>query len=186
MKDVSIALVHYPVIDRQGDVITTAITSIDLHDLARSARTYGVRHVFVVHPIAAQRELAERVKAHWVQGSGAKRIPTREPALSLLRIVPALEDAYAELGGRDAVDVFVTAARTEGKTSLGFHEARARMEAGKPSLIVFGTGWGLSKEALDSADARLAPIDGVGSAYNHLSVRAACAIVLDRLLGDWH
>jgi len=64
MKSVSVALVHYPVLDRQGAIITTAITNLDLHDLARSACTYGVSTVFIVHPISAQRELALRVKAH--------------------------------------------------------------------------------------------------------------------------
>lgn len=183
MSELSIALVHHPVVDRQGQPITTALTSIDLHDMARSAKTYGVRKVFVVHPVAAQRELAEKVKAHWVRGSGARRIPTREAAMSLLEIVPSLDDAYAELGGREAVDVYVTAARIEEPTTIGYAEARARIAGGRPALILFGTGWGLAPSVLEEADLRLSPIRGVGSDYNHLSVRAACAIVLDRLLG---
>ena len=62
MSPVAIALVHHPVLDRQGAIITTAITNLDLHDLARSACTYGVSQVFIVHPVAAQRELALRIK----------------------------------------------------------------------------------------------------------------------------
>ena len=55
-------------------------------------------------------------------------------------------------------------------------------------IVLFGTGWGLTPEVLEGVDALLPPIDrapgvGVGDAYNHLSVRAACAITLDRLLG---
>ena len=57
-----------------------------------------------------------------------------------------------------------------------------RIRNEKPLLMLFGTGWGLSKEVLDIADHRLAPIQGA-SAYNHLSVRSAAAIILDRLLG---
>ena len=182
---VAIALVHHPVLDRARDVITTAITNLDLHDIARSARTYGVSDYFVVHPVAAQRELAERVKAHWVGGSGARRIPDREPALDRMRIVSALSDALDVLGGRDAVDVYVTAARADGATVLGWGAARARVAASSRAvLVLFGTGWGLAPEVLTSADVRLAPIVGADAAgYNHLSVRAAAAITLDRLLG---
>lgn len=184
MSRVSIALVHHPVLDKQGQVITTALTSIDLHDMTRTAKTYGVDRFFVVHPVAAQRELAERVKAHWVKGSGARRIPTREAALALLEIVPSLEEAFDALGGREAVDVYVTAARAEGRATQEYPEARKRvLGEGKETLILFGTGWGLAGSVLDEADVALAPIRGLGSDYNHLSVRAACAIVLDRLLG---
>jgi hypothetical protein len=49
-------------------------------------------------------------------------------------------------------------------------------------LLMFGTGWGMSEELLARADYFLAPIDGP-TPYNHLSVRSACAIILDRLFG---
>ena len=48
--------------------------------------------------------------------------------------------------------------------------------------MVLGTGWGLSPEVMARADLRLAPVQGP-SYYNHLSVRAAAAVILDRLLG---
>jgi hypothetical protein len=48
---------------------------------------------------------------------------------------------------------------------------------------LFGTGWGLTEELFDRADFILEPIKGSGD-YNHLSVRTAAAIILDRLLGD--
>src|SRR5689334_20766716 len=51
VADLFLALIHYPVLNRNGHVITSAITSLDLHDIARSARTYGVRSMYVVHPV---------------------------------------------------------------------------------------------------------------------------------------
>jgi hypothetical protein len=184
MSRVAIALVHHPVLDRQGAVITTAITNLDLHDMARSACTYGVSALYIVHPVTAQRELATRVKTHWVGGSGARRIPTREPAMALLEVVPAIEDVYDLLGGRSNVDLYVTSARGAGRSVASYSEARQRMSASaRTSLILFGTGWGLTAELIEAADVFLAPLDGAGTGYNHLSVRAACAIVLDRLLG---
>jgi hypothetical protein len=183
MSSVAIALVHHPVLDRQGDVITTAITNLDLHDMARSACTYGVRAFFVVHPVLAQRELALRVKTHWVSGTGARRIPTREPAMALIDVVASLEDVYEKLDGRSNIDLYTTSARSDERTPSSYEQARARMAAAqKTSLILFGTGWGLAGELLDDADVFLAPIAGAHpTGYNHLSVRAACAIVLDRL-----
>jgi hypothetical protein len=46
-----------------------------------------------------------------------------------------------------------------------------------------GTGWGLADQVLDRVDRLLAPIQGAAD-YNHLSVRSAAAIILDRLFGD--
>src|SRR5689334_24421691 len=98
MRALSAALVHYPVLDRQGAIVTTAITNLDLHDIARSVHTYGLDALYVVHPVAAQRELAQKVKEHWTAGSGARRIPDRTPALSGLEIVETLDGAVAACG----------------------------------------------------------------------------------------
>jgi hypothetical protein len=181
MRRLAIALVHHPVLDAQGAIVTSAITNLDVHDLARSARTYGASDYFVVHPITAQRELVQKICEHWQTGSSGKRIPDRKIALQLVRVVPSLEDAYTALGGRESVEVWATAARELG--SLEGEAARARAREGeKPLLLLFGTAWGLAPAIVRCADAVLAPIRGGGD-YNHLSVRAACAIVLDRLRG---
>jgi len=184
VRRVAVVLVHHPVLDRQGAVVTTAVTNLDVHDLARSARTYGCSDYFVAHPILAQRELVTSILEHWTEGSGGRRIPDRKEAFRVLRIVESLDAATDALGGRDGVEVWATAARRLG-ARLGFGEARARLEhPGKTILLVFGTGWGLAPSVLEAADAVLAPIVPVRGDYNHLSVRAACAIVLDRLMGE--
>jgi hypothetical protein len=181
----ALALVHYPVLDRAGESVTTAITNLDLHDMARSACTYGAAELFVVHPIEAQRLLAQRIHDHWVTGSGKRRIPDRAVALDVLRVIPALEDAYAALGGRDGIEIWTTAASSRGGALTTYPDARARLEAtSRPVLLLFGTGWGLARSLVDSADVRIEPIRArEATGYNHLSVRAACAITLDRLLG---
>lgn len=185
MRALSIALVHYPVLDGQGAVVTSAITNLDIHDLARSARTFGVARYFLVHPITAQRDLVARICDHWQHGSSGKRIPARKEALALVETVPSLEELYVRLGGRDAIEVWSTAARTAPGV-LSAAEARGRLAGeGKPVLLLFGTAWGLPASVLEGADARLAPVVAEKDAgYNHLSVRSACAILLDRLLGE--
>ncbi len=183
---VSIALVHHPVLDRGGGTVTTAITNLDLHDMSRSARSYGLQDLFVVHPVAAQRMLAARIQEHWVTGSGRKRIPDRALALELIRIVPDLADAFAALGGdRAGVEVWTTAASSRGGEPTTYGVGRDRLaRRDRPVLLVFGTGWGLAPQVVADADVRLEPIHArVETGYNHLSVRAACAITLDRLLG---
>ncbi|WP_394838532.1 RNA methyltransferase [Pendulispora rubella] len=184
MRRLAIALVHHPVLDREGQTVTTAVTNLDVHDLSRSARTYGCSDYFIVHPITAQRDLVERICDHWTNGSSGKRIPDRKVALELVRVVPSLEDVYARFGGRDAVEVWITAARKVAPP-MSMKDARAALEGeGRPVVVLFGTGWGLAGSVVESADATLEPIRGsVDSTYNHLSVRAACAITLDRLRG---
>jgi hypothetical protein len=183
-RRLAIALVHHPVLDKAGAIVTSAITNLDVHDLARSARTYGATDYFLVHPITAQRELAERICGHWLEGSSGKRIPARKDALALVRTVPSLDDACTALGGRDAMELWVTSAQVH-RGPIPIAEARARLEApGKPVLLVFGTSWGLAPNVLDGADACLEPVRAAAdTGYNHLSVRAACAILLDRLRG---
>jgi hypothetical protein len=183
MRRVAIALVHYPVLDAVGATVTTAVTNLDVHDLARSATTYGCSDYFIVTPILAQRTLVETICAHWTDGSSGKRIPDRKVALQVVRVVDSLEAAITQLGGRADVEVWVTAARNVG-AAVSFADARLRVhDEGKPVLVVFGTGWGLARGVLDGADAILEPISAEVGDYNHLSVRSACAIALDRLLG---
>jgi hypothetical protein len=183
MRRVAAALVHHPVHDRARAVVTSAITNLDLHDIARSSHTYGLSDLFIVHPIAAQRLLAERVREHWISGSGARRIPDRTPAISILRVVPELDDALSQLGL--GTELWVTSASGSG-TLLDFPEARAQLELeGPPVLLVFGTGWGLGDAVTQRATARLCSIRGRrADGYNHLSVRAAAAIIFDRLLSS--
>lgn len=189
MRRLCLALVHYPVLDRQGAVITTAITNLDLHDMARSALTYGCSDVFVVHPVQLQRQLAEKVQDHWLNGSGKRRIPDRAPPMELLRVVKSLKEAHDLLGGREQVEVWTTSARMEEANAKGvsctYEQARVRLWGeGPPVMLLFGTGWGLAKELMDDANVRLEPISCAHeTGFNHLSVRAACAITLDRLVG---
>ena len=64
-----------------------------------------------------------------------------------------------------------------------FAQLRSELDAsGEPYLLLLGTGWGLAEEVIERCPRRLEPVTGAG-AYNHLSVRAAAAIILDRLRG---
>lgn len=176
------ALIHHPVVDKNGQVITAAVTALDLHDIARAARTYGVESFYVITPLLDQQELVETLIDHWVTGAGARYNPDRQSALALIRLRSTLEEALEDMTQRHGARplTVVTSAR-RAENDLDFDGLRRLTAEGRPVLLMFGTAWGLAPAALAQADFRLAPIEGAG-AYNHLSVRSAVSIILDRTL----
>ena len=180
------ALVHHPVRDREGLTVTAAVTNIDVHDIARSSHTFGARGLSIVSPIDAQRELVVKILEHWRVGAGKRRMPHRSEALAIVRPAASIEETIDWIARQEGQSpkLIATAARPlPGGTLTSFADG-ARLAAAdtRPWLILFGTGHGLIDDVLARADLLLEPIHGVGE-YNHLSVRAAAAIVLDRLFG---
>ena len=177
---VALALVHHPVLDREGRTITAATTNIDLHDISRSAYTYGLDAVYVVHPVTAQRELAERIRDHWIRGAGGRRIPDRKAPIGLLRPVASIAEALDDFS---ATQLWTTSARPQ-PDALNWQRAGAALQLAQERVVLaFGTAWGLAPDVHAMAAAQLEPIVSPRpDAYNHLSVRAAVAIILDRLL----
>lgn len=181
--NVDVALVHYPVINRNGETIGSAVTNLDLHDIARAGATYGVDTYWVITPFREQQELARQIVGHWTEGYGGSVNPDRSHALSIITVCSTLDEALAESTRKfgEKPLVLATCARIQENT-LGFGEIRTRIREGVPVLLLFGTAWGLSPEVLAMADGVLPPLCGVNE-FNHLSVRSAASIILDRLLG---
>ena len=180
----AVALVHHPVVDKNGDTIAAAVTALDLHDIARVSKTYGVAPFYVVTPLEDQQTLVRQIVGHWVTGAGAKYNPDRQAALELIRLKASLADAQAEMAAAvgKRPRVVVTSARME-NSDLSYAALGEMVRNRHPVLLVFGTAWGLAPEVMSAADYRLDPINGRGE-YNHLAVRSAVSIILDRMLGD--
>ncbi len=181
---VFVALLHYPVYDKNGQVVTTAVTNMDIHDIARSAKTYGVTRFFVVTPVKALQKLALKIIDHWEAGYGSQYNATRKEALALVRIRNTLDDVVIEIEQKHGEKpiVVVTSAKS-GAARTSFAELREMLQKEtRPFLLLLGTGWGLTQEVFSQADYVLESIRGTPD-YNHLSVRSAAAIILDRLLG---
>lgn len=179
----NLALVHHPVINKRTEVIGSAVTNLDLHDIARMARTYGVENYFITTPYGDQQQLVEELLAHWQTGQGAAYNPARKEALSIVRVVESIVDVIQALTaqyGRKPL-VITTSAHKQRNVIL-YSELRTKITKREPVLLLFGTAHGLSSEIMDSADGALPPISG-GTNYNHLSVRSAASIIIDRLLG---
>ena len=179
-----IGLVHHPIYDKRKEIVSTAITNFDLHDIARCARTFGIGGFFVITPLESQIQLAERILHHWKEGPGSVYNPTRRESLSLIRVSRTIDEAdrtISDLWQRKAKRV-ATGASLHPK-NISYELFQKLLEGpDTPYFILFGTGWGLTQEVKDDSDYVLAPIEGKG--YNHLSVRSAVAIILDRLLGN--
>lgn len=184
MADLYLALIHAPVYNKHMETVATSITNLDLHDIARSATTYGVKRYYVVHPAEAQQQLARRIMGYWQEGYGAEYNPDRQEAFARVTLADSLAEVCAAIErehGKPPLKV-ATDARKYSNT-ISYAQLREDIEHTEtPILLLFGTGWGLLKEDVEKMDRILEPIYGP-TEYNHLSVRSAVAIILDRLRG---
>jgi tRNA (guanine37-N1)-methyltransferase len=180
-----LALVHHPCLDRNDQVVTTAVTNFDIHDLARSSLTFGLAGYHLVTPITSQREKAAHIAQLWIDDSAGEH---RATALRLVHVASSVDEVIAELAARyGTAPVVVGTSARAGAFPAAIRRtptelvAEAR-ENPAPLVILLGTGWGLAESLIPSVSRLLTPIEGA-SAWNHLSVRSAGAILLDRLFG---
>ncbi|MDI6741242.1 MAG: RNA methyltransferase [Smithella sp.] len=180
-----IVLLHYPVYNKEGRVVTTSIANMDIHDIARTAKTYAVKRFYIVNPIEEQRKLAETIVNHWRNGYGAEFNDDRRAAFELIFIKESLQSVIDDIAGSTGLvpRTVATGANISGNV-LKFAELRKLLLiANAPYLVIFGTGSGIADEVVGQADYRLEPIKGC-EGYNHLAVRSAAAIILDRMMGN--
>ena len=179
-----LALVHHPVVNKRGVEVTTSVTNLDIHDIARTCRTYGLAGYFIVTPIEAQHQLLKRITDHWESDEGGEYNPDRSDALSLIRPVRSVEEAMEwveQKEGKKPLMAVTGAGFKDTDGTPGQLKQKIVLDA-QPLLLLFGTGWGLSASLVKRADYRLTPLVGAAAdGYNHLSVRSAVAIYCDRL-----
>ncbi|MCF8085445.1 MAG: tRNA (guanosine(37)-N1)-methyltransferase TrmD [Desulfohalobiaceae bacterium] len=176
-------LLHHPVVNKHGQTCTVSLTNLDIHDIARVCRTYGLPRYYLVTPLRDQQELAARLLRHWAEdGPGGEANTTRARAIEQVRVHSDLEQALEDVRQRCGQEPFLaaTSARDEGSATPG--DIRSILRE-RPVMLILGTGHGLAREVLERADALLRPIRPFGE-YRHLSVRSAAAITIDRILGD--
>jgi hypothetical protein len=184
MTSLNIALIHHPVMNKRGEVIGSAVTNLDIHDIARAAKTYGVSNYYITTPYKDQQQLVRELLAHWQTGHGATYNPARKEALSIVQLADSLEEVISHLTeqyGKRPLIVATSALLRD--NTLSYAELGQRIANEEPVLLLFGTAHGLAPEILQLTDVTLPPIRG-GTQYNHLSVRSAASITIDRLLGS--
>ena len=184
-KGVYLLLLHFPVLDRRGDKTTTAVTGLDLSDIGRACRTFGVNRFLVATPLPSQRRLVKTMGAHWTEGAGGRVNSDRKEAFRMIKTVPSLEGGVEWVTKREKETPMLigTTARTRGGETHWLEAKRRLLREKKPAIFLFGTGSGLHEEALEKCAMVLQPLSGGWGDYNHLSVRTAAGIILDRLFG---
>lgn len=184
MGNLYIGLLHYPCRDRNDKIITTMLTPIDITDMARSACTFGLSRFDLITPLESQQKIAHKLIDFWM--AAQVDLASRRPALQLVRIVDRLEASLAGVLHAEGLAPLVigTDARELSLPRIGYRRLRQVLaEERTPVYLLFGTGWGVALEVLERVDYLLPPVWGPTD-YNHLSVRAAVAIILDRLRGQ--
>ncbi|MFW6388662.1 MAG: tRNA (guanosine(37)-N1)-methyltransferase TrmD [Desulfohalobiaceae bacterium] len=178
-----LALVHYPVLNKEGQVTAVSLTNLDIHDIGRVCCTYALGDYFLVTPLKDQQELAGKLLDHWIHGSGGRRNPDRLQAMQRVRVTESVQQAKERIQSKTGQEPLLlgSSARSVG-SGISYTEVKKVLKQ-RPVLLLLGTGHGLALEVLEACDALLPPIRFL-EAYNHLSVRSAASIIVDRVLGD--
>ena len=179
-----LALVHHPVLGKDNEIVTSSITNMDLHDIARTSRTFGARGLYIVHPTRIQRSLTEKIAQHWDTGYGSTYNPNRSDALRLVRVVTSVDEMISKIEEEHGeFPLLVGTSARRGPHATGYEDFQKNcFNSIRPILLMFGTSWGLAPELMERCEIVLEPIEGATD-YNHLSVRSAAAIIMDRVLG---
>ena len=179
---VFISVVHYPAVNKDGKWVVTSFTTLDFHDIARPARTYELGGYYIIQPLEAQQFVINEQIKYWTEGYGSTFNPRRAEAGRLVRLSSSITnviDSIKEETGKEPKLISTSAKKYE--QTISYSEMKKIMEKKEDVfLILMGTGWGMPEELVKSCDYVLEPILGHGT-YNHLSVRNASAIILDRL-----
>lgn len=180
------ALMHTGVLVQNGVEGESSVTSIDVHDIARSSATFGIKNYFVVTPLLDQQKIVTKLLQFWQEGEGVSYNPSRHEAVSGARLAQSLDEVVAAieaLEGKKPVLIATSAKRGVAQLPvITYDDQETVWRHGRPVLFLFGTGQGLSETMLARCDYLLPPIEGF-SPFNHLSVRSAAAVVFDRWLG---
>ena len=183
-----VALLHSQVLIKNQQKIhtgNTSIASIDIHDAARASATYGVKNVFIVTELEDQQVILKTFLNFWTSDKGQNYNATRHRAVSSVIPSPSLDfviESIKKQTGKDPI-IIATSAKPYAQTpNIDYFSQGTVWRHQRPVLFVFGTGQGLCNEVLNRCDFMLLPLTGL-TKYNHLSVRSAISIVLDRWLG---
>lgn len=183
MQSVYVGLVHHPVYNKFGEIVTTSITNLDIHDISRSCLTFGIKKFFIINPLSSQKDFLMRIRKFWQTEIARNYNSHRVNALSIVEYAETIKTAIEMINNQEkASPLLITTTAAQMEVQISFTEF-SKQKIERPIFLLFGTGNGLADELHRLADYVLKPIAG-NSEFNHLSVRSAVAIVLDRLFSE--
>jgi tRNA (guanine37-N1)-methyltransferase len=183
-RNLYLCLVHYPVLLKTKNPGASSLTNLDIHDIVRISCGYGLGGLYVSTPLPAQARILRDILRSWTRGAGSVSNPERAEALSLVRHVPEIVDAVADVEERAGQRPLVLGTSAEWRRTPVYTPGMAREAlASGTVLLLLGTSHGLAPEALAACDGQLRPLRFL-DACRRLSVRAAAAAYVDRMLND--
>jgi tRNA (guanine37-N1)-methyltransferase len=180
-----VVLMHTQVVLEEGREGTSSVTSLDIHDIARSARTFGIKKYFIVTPLLDQQKIVRKLLGFWQADVGIEYNPHRHEALGNVVLVSSLDEVLSiisQLEQKKPLLIGTGAKRREHRELITYNDQEKVWAHKRPVLFILGTARGLAPSLLESCDFLLEPIEGF-SEFNHLSVRSAAAVIFDRWLG---
>ncbi|MCL4408686.1 MAG: RNA methyltransferase [Thermotogae bacterium] len=186
LNKIYVAVLHYPITGKDGRIVTTAVVNMDVHDIARTCRTYMIKRYYVVNNLPVQKQIVARVLNFWGSDFGKNYNASRYEALKLVKMVSYYEDLIEDITKAEGISPIKVFTSAKKRSNMVSYDEMKEMILGeeRPILFLFGTGQGMPKEILETCDVSLESIRG-HSDYNHLSVRSAVAITLDRVIGEF-
>jgi len=185
MPDIYIGLVHHPVYNKNKEIVTTSLTNLDIHDIARTSKTFALKKYFIINPQPSQKEIFMRIKKFWQTDIAQEYNIARFNAFDIIEYVNSITEAKEIIKEKSTAEpkTFATSARNF-PNCTGYDRTKKIIAASNSCLILFGTAHGLTEEVMKNCDYIIEKIKGRQD-YNHLSVRSAIAITLDRIISDY-
>lgn len=188
-RNLSFCLCHHPVRLEKNRIGTSSLTNLDIHDIARISRSYGMGPFYVLTPLDDQLAIMANILSHWRERVDPVEHGDRQRALEhvcAVRDFAELNAAAVKYYGMEPEYMATSANWPAGKkTPMPLATGSVRkICAQRPVVILLGTARGLDLDSLDIKCRMLRPLRYLNE--NHLSVRSAAAILADRILGDYY
>lgn len=188
-RNLSFCLCHFPVRLERHRIGSSSLTNLDIHDIARISRGYGMGPFYVLLALQEQMDILNNILSHWHKAANPEVHVDRQQALAQVSPVQNFteleEKACAYYGVRPTF--IATSANWPEEKNMGQALSPADVRGicrNYPVIILLGTARGLDLKALAIDFRLLRPLRFLDE--NHLSVRSAAAIIADRILGDFY
>ncbi len=181
-----VVLMHSEIVLKGGAVGTSSVASLDIHDIARSSATFGLKGYFLVTKLEDQAQLVNTFLDFWKSHDGKEYNKNRYQAMHSVQTASSIDEVIEKITQIEnaAPLMIATCARKQQLQTpqIDYHSQGTVWAHNRPVLFIFGTAHGLSSSIIERCDYLLLPVNGMTS-YNHLSVRSAAAVIFDRWFG---